>query len=197
MAISRASNSSIQGGLPKFNDIWDGTTATSAFDSIGSVALSSTSDVSFINIPQTYTHLQLRVFARTSRSDATVDTVYFRFNGDTGNNYNVHAFSGAGGGGTPTSASYGSPTVLWGAFNTPSSTATANRFSASIIDIFDYTNTSKFTTTRTFGGNDMNGSGSIDFFSGLWKNTSAITSIRLFAEGNFVSGSHIALYGIK
>jgi len=197
VAISRASNSSIQGGLPKFNDIWDGTTATSAFDSLGAVALSSTSDVSFTNIPQTYTHLQLRVFARTSRSDASVDTVYFRFNGDTGNNYNVHTLSGAGGGGSPTSAYYGSPTVLWGAFNTPTSTATANRFSASIIDIFDYTNTSKLKTTRTFGGNDMNGSGSIDFFSGLWRNTAAITSIRLFAEGNFVSGSHIALYGIK
>ena len=169
--------------------------AAASYESIATFTPSG-ADVTFSSIPSTYKHLQIRALARTTRGDASVDTVYFRFNGDTGNNYNVHTLSGNGGG-TPSSAYYSAPTVLWGAFSTPTSLSAANMFSVSIIDILDYTNTSKYTTTRMLGGTDVNGSGSADFFSGLWRNTAAITSIRFFAEGNFASGSHFALYGIK
>jgi len=167
---------------------------TNSFESIATATPSGTS-VTFSNIPQTYKHLQVRVLARTTRNDATVDTVYYRFNEDTGNNYNVHTLSSNG---SATSAAYyGAPTVLWGAFSTPTVLAGANLFSASIVDILDYTSTTKYKTTRVLAGSDRNGAGSIDFFTGLWRNTAAVTSIRFFAEGNYVSGSHLALYGIK
>jgi len=165
-----------------------------AYESIATATPNGT-DVTFSSIPQGYKHLQIRALARTTRNDASVDTVYYRFNGDTGNNYNVHTLSGNGS--SASSSYYGAPTVLWGPFSTPTAQSSANMFSVSIIDILDYTNTSKYTTTRMLGGTDTNGGGSIDVFSGLWKNTAAITSIRLFAEGNFSSGSHFALYGIK
>ena len=166
-----------------------------SYESIATVTPNG-SDVTFSSIPQTYKHLQIRALARTTRNDASVDTVYLRFNGDTGNNYNVHTLLGSGSG-SPSSAFYSAPTVLWGHSNTPTILASANMFSASIIDILDYTNTSKLTTTRTLGGADRNGDGTVELLSGLWRNTAAITSIRLFAEGNFVNGSHFALYGIK
>jgi trimeric autotransporter adhesin len=168
--------------------------AGSAYESIATATPNGT-DVTFSSIPSGYKHLQVRIIARTTRNDASVDTVYFRFNGDTGNNYNVHTLSGNGS--TTSAAHYSAPTVLWGPFSTPTAQSSANMFSASVIDILDYTNTSKFTTTRTLGGTDTNGSGSANYFTGLWKNTAAITSIRFFAEGNYVNGSHFALYGIK
>jgi hypothetical protein len=167
---------------------------TGSYESIATATPNGT-DVTFSSIPSGYKHLQVRILARTTRNDASVDTVYFRFNGDSGNNYNVHTLSGNGS--SASSNYYGAPTVLWGPFNTPTVLASANMFSASIIDILDYRDTSKFTTTRMLGGADTNGGGSVDFFSGLWRNTAEITSIRLFAEGNFANGSHFGLYGIK
>ena len=86
MAISRASNSSIQGGLPKFNDIWDGTTATSAYDSLGSVLVPSggLATITFASIPATYTHLQIKSFARSTRTrTGGFDQALVRFNGDS------------------------------------------------------------------------------------------------------------------
>ena len=154
------------------------------------------SDVTFTSIPQGYKNLQIRGIARTTRNDASVDTVYFRFNGDTGNNYNVHAMSGNGSG-SPSTKFYGAPTVLWGPWSTPTALAASNMFSTLVMDIVDYSSSAKLKTTTMYGGSDVNGSGTTDLFSGLWRNTNAITSIRVFAEGNFVNGSHFALYGIK
>jgi len=171
-----------------------GKIVSASFESIAT-ATPNGADVVFTSIPQTYKHLQVRVLARTTRNDASVDTVYYRFNGDTGNNYNVHTLSSNGS--STSAAYYGAPTVLWGAFTTPTVLAGASLFSSSIIDILDYTSTTKYKTTRVLAGSDKNGSGSIDFFTGLWRNTAAITSIRFFAEGVYANGSHLALYGIK
>jgi hypothetical protein len=80
----------------------------------------------------------------------------------------------------------------------PGSTQLANTYGVIVIDILDYTNTNKYTTVRTLGGYDNNGSGAVALFSGLWLNTAAITSIQ---TGAFFAGddtnSQLALYGIK
>jgi hypothetical protein len=71
-------------------------------------------------------------------------------------------------------------------------------FGTVIIDILDYANTNKYKTQRSLGGNDRNGAGYIDFSSGNWRNTNAITSIdikALYGTG-FAQYSHFALYGI-
>jgi hypothetical protein len=74
----------------------------------------------------------------------------------------------------------------------------ANIFSAHIIDILDYANTNKFKTTRTLHGYDLNGSGLIQYFSGNWRSTSAISTIRLFPGNNALAQySSFALYGVK
>ena len=95
MAVSRLSQQSLQNAFPKGNTVWDGTTATSAFDSLGSVYLTaSTGTITFSSIPQTYTHIQLRVFSRDARAE-TNDALYVQVNGDsTSGRYVSHGMSG-------------------------------------------------------------------------------------------------------
>jgi hypothetical protein len=79
-------------------------------------------------------------------------------------------------------------------------TAAANIFAGMVIDILDYTSTSKNKTVRSLGGYDRNGAGEISLSSGLWyASPAAITSIELTttATTEFKSYSQFALYGIK
>jgi hypothetical protein len=148
----------------------------------------------FTSIPQTYTHLQLRLYLRdTAASSPSVS--FLRFNGDTGNNYTYHYLRGNG---TTGSASAVTAQGFMTAPYVPGSTELANNYGCVVIDILDYTNTNKNTTVRSLGGYDNNGSGIISLFSGLWLNTAAITSIQTGAAGaSDDTYSHLALYGIK
>jgi hypothetical protein len=71
------------------------------------------------------------------------------------------------------------------------------------LDILDYANTNKFKTIRGLSGwnnNDtVDGNGSVRFISGLWRNTAAITSLKIVPEAavNFKQYSSFALYGVK
>jgi hypothetical protein len=83
-------------------------------------------------------------------------------------------------------------------FRLTGATATANAMGSGILDIHDYTSTTKNKTFRSITGRDNNGSGQITLYSGLWLSTSAITSISLNTSGsNFTTASTFALYGIK
>jgi hypothetical protein len=167
-----------------------------AFVPIATTTLAtSTATVTFSSIPSTYTHLQIRISAQTT------GTAYGRlsFNSDTTNaNYRSHELVGNG---TAASSvayaqSYGgvliNATGGWG--NTSGSAA-----SATIIDILDYADTNKNKTTRTLAGLDNNGSDrTVEFQSGLWLSTSAISTIALTLSANaFASLSSFTLYGIK
>ena len=112
MAINRLSQSTAQSAFPKFTNFWDGTTATSSFDSLGSVYLSSTaSSITFSSIPQTYTHLQVRGISRNS-ANVSGDLVQYRLNSDSGSNYFSHWLVGSGAaGGAVTSSNPGSTTA--------------------------------------------------------------------------------------
>lgn len=168
-----------------------------SYESIATFTSSgSTNLIQFTSIPATYTHLQLRVFSRSALA-ATTDTVYFRFNGDSTNNYSRHLLSGDGA--TATATGYYPENVVF-VGTTSAANATANCFGSYIVDILDYTNTNKNKVVRSLGGYDANGSGIIDFRSANWNSTSAITSITLanYSSGsNFANGSIFALYGIK
>jgi hypothetical protein len=170
--------------------------ATSAFDTLGAVLLgSSSTGLTFSNIPQTYTHLQIRASVRTSRNDATTDVLTIQFNGVTTNSYSTHGLVGN----RSSVTSYGynpypHPMYLDGM---PSTTSTANIFGVGIIDILNYSNTSINTTVRAIGGTDFNGSGQVRFTSGVWNNTNAVTSIYFGSVGSYLANSTFALYGIK
>jgi hypothetical protein len=156
-------------------------------------------DTAFTNIPQTFTHLQIRVTARSSQSAAT-DFLYMRcgtngVNADFGTNYRFHSLIGDGA--STASGAAGSATTYIEMPIVPAATATANLFGSTIIDILDYTNTSKFKVIRGLGGYDANGSGNVRLQSGLYMSTSAINLLVVATGNNFpTTGSRVDLYGI-
>jgi hypothetical protein len=168
-----------------------------AWDSIATttVGAGGAANITFSSIPSTYTHLQIRGIARSTTSGAGGDWVYCQFNTDTGSNYAHHRVFGNG-----TSASAGgaaSQTEIRVGIAARNGN-TAGVYGASVADILDYTNTSKNTTARSLIGQDENGGGEIMLYSGLWTNTAAITSIKVYPEiNNFVQYTQFALYGIK
>ena len=159
------------------------------------VGAAGASDITFTNIPSTYSHLQIRGIARSSF--ATINGGFaIRLNSDTGNNYTVHILYGNGASAAAaavTSDTSSSVAEIAGA------NASSNIFSASVIDILDYTNTNKYKTIRSLSGVDTNGSGQLRFGSGLWQNTNAVTSVTLldYNGGTLQQYSQFALYGIK
>jgi hypothetical protein len=165
-----------------------------AYDSIATVTVGSggAANVTFSSIPSTYTHLQIRGVIRNSNAD---DSSIIRFNSDSGSNYARHFLRGNGSSATAAAAS--SVSAMEGAYTAYSGT-TANAFSAQVIDILDYANTSKYKTIRVLGGADLNGSGAVNLVSGLWMNTAAVSTILIAAgSGNIAEYSQFALYGIK
>jgi hypothetical protein len=148
--------------------------------------------ISFTGIPSTYTHLQLRGINRNTTAN---NTFRLRFNSDTGSNYTRHFLYGNG---TSALAAAGASQTSTGVGIIATSSNSASIFSAFVIDILDYKDTSKYKTMRSFGGYDANGSGNIGLFSGVWMNTAAITSISLLSDsGDQEQYTQFALYGIK
>ena len=164
-----------------------------AYDSLATVTLSAaTASITFAGIPTGYKHLQIRGIAKSAGSGTNGDMT---INGDTGNNYAWHELGGNGAV-AYTSASASRANIA-NVFDLNASTNT-NIFGASIIDILDYANTSKNKTVRTIGGTDLNGSGGVALWSGLWMNTAAITSITITGRSaNIAQYSSFALYGVK
>ena len=164
----------------------------SSYESIATVTVGAggSSSITFSSIPSTYTHLQIRLFAKstTAGTGGTVTSITFNGNAMTKNHYlyanGSTVVSGVGASGDTN--------------NTPTAGFTSI-FSAGIIDILDYTNTNKNKTLRALGGYDYNSAGEMALYSNLYAtNTNAITSIVLSPlSGNFAQYSSFALYGIK
>jgi len=167
------------------------------FESIATVTVGSggAASISFTSIPGTYQHLQVRGILRHSSTGASGGYAGFRFNSDTGSNYGYHALWGDGS--SIYSDGLQSQTTLI-VNRCTTATQTASNFGAYVVDILDYASTSKNTTTRALAGYDNNGSGLLYVKSGLWLNTSAITSITVSPNaGSWVQHSTLALYGVK
>jgi hypothetical protein len=79
----------------------------------------------------------------------------------------------------------------------PAVNATANQFSSATIDFLDFSNTNKNTTMRLLQG-IAGADNQVGIASGLWNNTSAVTSIDIIdLFGNLVAGTRLSLYGIR
>jgi hypothetical protein len=170
-----------------------------AYDSLATVTVPSggVASVAFAGIPTGYKHLQIRFLARCSRTDYTVAAVFARFNGDTATNYSSH-YIGADG---STAFVYGGANYTFAAAGLASgANSGASIFSGGVLDILDYQDTNKYKTTKVFSGFSRNTtSDEVNFQSGNWRNTSAITSINFTLEtgANFLEYSQFALYGVK
>ena len=171
-----------------------------AYESIASATgTGSSTTITFSSIPNTYKHLQLRWIAKDTYSGISGGLrVELQFNSDTGTNYARHQLYGDGSAVTALGASSVSTIRLdsAGEYGT-----TANVFGVAIVDIHDYSSTTKNKTVRGFYGSNANTTDTnhyVGLASGVWLNTNAITSISVISgNSNFTSTSQFALYGIK
>ena len=144
---------------------------------------SAASSVTFSSISGSYTDLRI-VYATTASGDAGN---YLRFNSDSGSNYSRTNLYGNGS--SAGSDRQSNVTGIYGPF-TMSSAITSNT-----IDIMNYSNSTTYKTCLVRAGAANN---STLATVGLWRSTSAITSILITCDGaNFVSGSTFTLYGVK
>jgi hypothetical protein len=140
----------------------------------------------------TYKHLQIRGAVRSFQF-VGLDNIHLRINGDTGNNYAWHALQGVSGTISSTSATSQS-LIRMGQIHGRS--AATGAFGGVVADILDPYSTTKNTTTRALVG--TSDSGFINLGSGLWVNTSSVTSLTVFISGqNMVTGTRFSLYGLK
>jgi hypothetical protein len=164
-----------------------------ATEILGSAAAS----VTLSSIPQDYKHLQLRITARTSRtfSGNSIDVYTLRLN--SSNATTGHALVSGGG-------SVSSFVSVYSGFPPSVSSPATNSsiFGGAVIDILDYTNTTKNRVARSFTGHHMtnNGNGdvgNIALFSNLYLSTEATNSVRVSSFAPYLAGSRFSLYGIR
>ena len=148
-------------------------------------ASGSTTSVTFSSIPQTYTDLVIAgAFYETSSSNTSL-----QFNGDTGSNYSSTSLLGNGS--TASSARVSNfAEMFW------DRQGNATGYGAGIANIMNYSNTTTYKTVLLRYGYPSTWT---EADVGLWRNTSAITSITILVGGggaNLASSSTFTLYGI-
>ena len=196
MAVTKLSSGSSFTNLRKYDSFLAGNPSyvPPSFESIATATgTGSSGTITFNSIPNTYQHLQIRLRAFASSENPAM---YMRLNSDSGTNYSWHYLYGDG----TSAGSQGNfnDTEIqfadWGVMSN------ATYPTVAIIDLINYASTSKYKTIRTFVGTDKNNTAAqgIELDSGLWRSTSAVSSISLTVSGaNFTSSSTFALYGIK
>ena len=178
----------------KYRSMSAGAVPSSEYLIASTVLTQNEPSVTFNNLAQyagVYKHLQ--IMATTKGSPTNNDFLFAKmnFNADTGGNYNQHLLAGNG-----SIVSSSSTTYSFLVAGIPQNSNTSGDFCASIIDILDPFETTKFTTARTMTG-ILGSFNRIFFYSGLWRNTNALTSITIAHEtANFATGSRFSLYGV-
>lgn len=163
-------------------------------ETVVSIAVAS---VTFSSIPQGFRHLVLFTRGRTDAA-VEIDSIVMRFNGDSGANYDFEQFYGNG---ATVVASAGRATSTMVVQFIEGASSRANLFAAGISFILGYSVSGVEKTAINLGQAFGNLSADADLYavfrSGLWRNTSVITSVALIpGSGNFVSGSRFQLYGV-
>lgn len=154
----------------------------------------STASVTFSSIPGTYTDLVLVTSLRNVAGTSGDQSLDLEVNGDTATNY---SFTQLYGNGTLASSNRVSSTTDYSSAGRVADGGTASgTFSVNITNLLDYSNA---TTYKTFISRQNTAGNYVVISAGLWRSTSAITSIKLTdnSGSNFASGSTFKLYGIQ
>ena len=164
-----------------------------AYDSISTgVGTGSNTEITFSSIPSTYKHLQVRGIANATNVGESIN---IRLNGDSASNYTRHRLIGDGSTASAVGTVSNNQVTFLGNAGLPT---VSNTYGVFVIDILDYTDTNKYTTMKVLSGQDSNGSGGVEFTSGLWLNTAAVTSLSLrINSSSYTTATQFALYGIK
>jgi hypothetical protein len=152
------------------------------------VGAGGASSLDFTSIPQTYTDLEILVSARTTGSGNGINIT---FNSNT-SNYTNRALQGNGSG-TSTYGTYNRNAGMFGY-----SGDTANSFGSTKIYIPNYAGSNNKGYSADAVSENNGTTAYMNIVSGLWSNTSAITSISLAPmDGTLIQYSTAYLYGIS
>jgi hypothetical protein len=154
------------------------------------VGSGGSASISFTSIPATYKNLQVR-WAIHDIGAAVGANVIATVNGSA-TGYARHGITANGS--SATAYGLASQTNMYIGVYMNDTTV----LHPGVLDIIDYANTNKYKTFRCLTGGDANGSGYIYVTSGLWQDTSAISSITFTNDNaNWAQYTSMALYGIK
>lgn len=150
----------------------------------------------FTNIPQTFTHLQLRLFVR-SASLSTSTNLYTNTYQSGSQSTTLASHSLIGNGSSASANGWTGLPYIFAGNIFPGLNSTSGVYANVIIDILDYTNTNKNKVMRILGGRDENGSGYVQLASGLSVTTNAANYLFVDTENGFTQYSRADLYGIS
>lgn len=146
--------------------------------------------IDFLNIPQTYTDLVVKVSARGTRA-LTYEVIKVEFNGST-TNLSCRQLYGDG----AAAASSSNATQI--VFDTDAANNTTSVFGSHEIYIPNYTGSANKSVSIDSVMEQNGTTAYAEMVAGLWTNTSAITSVKLVpAVATFAQYSTAHLYGIK
>ena len=161
--------------------------AGSTYTPIATTTLSSSAtSYTFSSIAGTYTDLYLVAFVKTDDSSKAFT---FQVNGDTGSNY---SWTNLIGNGSAASSGRGSTTTN---INLSAGAQTGYDSNGGLY-LMNFQNYSNTTTYKTMLVRNAYAAGFTSATVGLWRSTSAITSITLNSSANMLSGCTFTLYGI-
>jgi hypothetical protein len=166
----------------------------SSFESIASAVGTGTDTVTFSGIPSSYKVLQIRFIAHTnSGSDSGM---WITFNGGTNSSISQQQLEGR----TTSVSTYATTQASGNGFYIRTF-GTGSLVAPGILNIYDYTDTSRFKSFDLING-FMNSVSTTDASvltkTGTWASTSAVTSITFTLQSStFRATNSIALYGIK
>ena len=144
-----------------------------------------------------YKHLQVRASIQSNRNSGD-DPMIMTFNNDTSTSYARHILYGNGSNVQASSQSSRTYIFVDGMATTYGSSLA---YSGLCLDILDFQNTNKNTTTRILTGfYGSSGNKHVMEHSGLYYKTDAITSIKFdfsLSGSSINGGSRFSLYGIK
>lgn len=157
------------------------------YDSIATVTIPSTTttSISFSNIPQNYTDLVLQINSRSGASAANWD---FTVNGDSSASSSWTRYEIVAGVTVNTGriSNYSGSRLMY----LPASTSP---WGIARLEIFSYSNTNVHKAMF----NSVSAAGSyVQYFATIWRSTNAITSIQTLSQ-SVQAGTTFALYGIK
>jgi hypothetical protein len=173
-----------------------GGAAASAFEQISTISgTGSSGTITFSSIPQTYRHLQIRLLTRCTNANI-VNNIFVNYNSNFGASYDNQFLFGNTGNNFYSGRGNGDKIELPVA--SPGTSAPANYHSPVIMDIVDYSITTKNKTTKSFIGSPITNGFQISLNVGQFRSTAAISTITITVQNaSFTSSSIIALYGIR
>ena len=157
---------------------------------------SSAATVTFSSIPATYTDLVLRWSTRDNNA-ASSNTIKINFNADT---TLIYSFTNIQGYNATAYSNRSSNNDYLNAYYSDSASATANTYSNGEFYLPNYlSTTSKAMSVAAVYEDNATATGAIGAQAGLYRNTTAISSIALVpaAAASLLATSSFYLYGIK